>query len=975
MPSVELDDLKANSVLQERHTAFFDIGFIKNARGRKKATTDAALIRQILAPKNDKPAAPNIIFDAGYYSAQCSKRGYQNIGNPVRHFLELGDLLAIPPHPFFDPEHYRRSRGLKRNINVNSVSHALSVGMDRLRDFHPLINPGFIARQLGRKDHAKLTEDLFAGRISQRFDPHPLFSLGFYEKQTGEKFDSTAEAISHYLTSETDNATHYLFDIEYYSNQASTGNSNFKSLLHFLTTGRSHNPHPLFNTEYYRRNAYKKTGQVISRPFEHFIQFGLANSIDASPYFDLGHYQQVVSVPVDPYHHYLQNDGYRFHSPHPLIDVDDYALLNGDGSVERFSEAPAIDFALQPPDSKPVSIAFFDPGFYRAKYPDLKQVRTSMIEHYFKFGLREKRYPNAMFSEQYVLSTIRKATLLDENVVEHYFNTRMHERKRVVYVLPDASDTAENRNAIFLLSHLGRLEDVELVTLVGSAGPLMGELRRVSHVQLLHENYNHKKMDVEAAENEIARIFKLLGANRPIIAFCDGVEDSDLSKLISSRNIPVVSILRKYTEEDSARVGEIAASSTEVVFPATFMRDNALRSGFVRADNLTVGSCFVPETVLQSVEDRTEARRSLRKRLNLPDDAFIVFGSGGLDLDSGVDDFGTAARLLCETTPAESNIHFIWKGEGPKWPNTPYFYVNQEMRFAGYADRVHFVSKEISYEDIYLGADVYFLPVRLVPLPSTILFAKAYGLPVVTNDSRSAAAEFTGNKAGIVYPERDLRAAADAIKNLYDDSKLYKTMAKGARQSYKADWSSDAAVDRMHRWVRSHAQQVVRGLNRKQTTKDSLTIFSHGRLEDQDFAAQALRQFNLKPAKQLFVGGRFEPDIAALVSEMAPGQYDVFQPAGPEAADRIDALKHAIEESGAKRSVFVDLDDLLTPEILANFDGQKIVTVSKLRTDLQNLYKHGLSYDEIWVSHPAIIDKMRTMNPLIADRMKLVHKK
>jgi 1,2-diacylglycerol-3-alpha-glucose alpha-1,2-galactosyltransferase len=123
-----------------------------------------------------------------------------------------------------------------------------------------------------------------------------------------------------------------------------------------------------------------------------------------------------------------------------------------------------------------------------------------------------------------------------------------------------------------------------------------------------------------------------------------------------------------------------------------------------------------------------ELRSATRKRLGLPQDAFVVLGVGQLEPRKGVEDF-LAISKAC------TNMHFIWAGGRPFGVMTEgVARLNRQIKSA--EGRVRLLGL-IPLEDmpaIYNAADLFLFPSYQENCPLAPLEAAASGLPVIYRD-------------------------------------------------------------------------------------------------------------------------------------------------------------------------------------------------------------------------------------------------
>lgn len=134
-------------------------------------------------------------------------------------------------------------------------------------------------------------------------------------------------------------------------------------------------------------------------------------------------------------------------------------------------------------------------------------------------------------------------------------------------------------------------------------------------------------------------------------------------------------------------------------------------------------------------------------------------------------------------------------GDGPERED-----LEQRAKASGFCDDVvfHGLVKNVDVPSYMRGADVLALPsitskLWVQQISMTAWQAMACGLPVVASDTGQMA-EFTPVDAGILVPERDAAALADAIQTLLEDSDLSGRMGEAARAYASQRFDSRANV-------------------------------------------------------------------------------------------------------------------------------------------------------------------------------------
>lgn len=147
----------------------------------------------------------------------------------------------------------------------------------------------------------------------------------------------------------------------------------------------------------------------------------------------------------------------------------------------------------------------------------------------------------------------------------------------------------------------------------------------------------------------------------------------------------------------------------------------------------------------ETVADREQARGSLRKAMEIPEDALVILFTGSGWERKGLDFLVRALDRL-----NRRNIHLIVAGRG-------------RMR-RGYAgDRRHFLGTVAHMPPLYAAADLFVLPTLYDPFSNACLEAMRHGLPVVTTTANGFAEIGCDGVHGEAVAAGDVAALTSAL--------------------------------------------------------------------------------------------------------------------------------------------------------------------------------------------------------------------
>lgn len=175
----------------------------------------------------------------------------------------------------------------------------------------------------------------------------------------------------------------------------------------------------------------------------------------------------------------------------------------------------------------------------------------------------------------------------------------------------------------------------------------------------------------------------------------------------------------------------------------------------IRAQGLYKKNIFIGQN--------TTARRELRQRLGLADNARIILGVGYMDLRKGIDRFVEAGILL---TKSQDNLFFVWVGH---WDMQLQPAIEQRIAAAKLQNQFIFTGRKDDTDMYYAGADVYALSSREDPFPSVVLESLEVSVPVVGFHNSGGFDTLLLRNCGLLVEKDNTAAFANAIQALLDN--------------------------------------------------------------------------------------------------------------------------------------------------------------------------------------------------------------
>ena len=727
---------------------FFDAEFMALAPARATKVGATALLARAQDPANPKPPNPNAIFNCAWYSKAAGLKIRGGKVNPILHYLTQGIALGLAPNRFFDPQYFRKMHANAAMDGQSDVVQALILMRHEIPAFHPLIDPQYMAAQLGVSVDRGFLRRLLAGEVP-KCNPHRLFDVAQYEQAAGETFAALAEVLDHYYSDRGIEQTSVLFSPDFYRHQLRNHGPSRQLLHHYLAENPGVDVHPMLNGANYRSVVRQLTGETIERPMEHYLQYGEKLGLSPGPFFDVRHYAEKSGQTVDLLKHYLAG-GHAGISAHPAID-----------SRSATKSAPhSLGLAMAQRRGQPFDFSMVDAERYRDLYPKVAESAENPALHFLRTGFRRGHSPNGLISIAYCVISQRKTSVQPAQATESYLVRGLHQRPRILIVLRDLTDRAVTQMWAAILEVQPPDGGVEFVILACDGGSMLDRFRQVAHVWVVPDDMGSKADDA-AVKASLHRVLGFLRPNLPVVAVVEVGHTPGVLQIVAGAWLPVIAMLDDQTsgmapEHLAQVVGKsahllVAGKATAAMLARHYASEGERQSVF--PSQLIALPKFGAIT-------RSVRRQAILQALTLPETTILVAGCGTVVFENGVDRFGLLAKMVLDRLPAENQLHFVWAGDGPVHSDTPFFYARHHLRVAGHADRLHHLP-ETRRKDLRIAADLFVQP---EVAGADISDARSCGGLVLAIASAGAEIELAANVE--MYSPTGLAAAADRIVQL-----------------------------------------------------------------------------------------------------------------------------------------------------------------------------------------------------------------
>jgi glycosyltransferase involved in cell wall biosynthesis/SAM-dependent methyltransferase len=297
---------------------------------------------------------------------------------------------------------------------------------------------------------------------------------------------------------------------------------------------------------------------------------------------------------------------------------------------------------------------------------------------------------------------------------------------------------------------------------------------------------------------------------KPDAAFCNTVASVDAMSVLKARGTPVVSAVYELpTSIDDSLGGRrcierVLAASARVMVASAFVRDRLSEAYGLDPSRLLPIHTGV---LSRDLPEREEARRRVRRELDVSDDTVVVLGCGSIHHRKGTDLF-VAAAGAARRTGTTRPIVFVWVGEdqsGPTFGN----WCRHDAERLGVTDMVRFVGKRDDPTVWFAGSDLFALTSREDPFPMVCLEALAAGLGVVGFEGAGGAPEALRPDRGVVVGYLDTNAMGIALAGLADHPDELDSLRCRALQHAAEGLGWDRYMRDIHRLLASVSEAFV----------------------------------------------------------------------------------------------------------------------------------------------------------------------
>lgn len=376
----------------------------------------------------------------------------------------------------------------------------------------------------------------------------------------------------------------------------------------------------------------------------------------------------------------------------------------------------------------------------------------------------------------------------------------------ILFISHDAGRTGAPFVLLNFQRWLRKHTKVKFVTILRRGGPLEADFAELGETFLIEGSWNRPSLRARIANRlglTTSQFEKGLAAFRDRshrLIYSNTVTNGSVLRALARPGLQVITHVHEldyWIEESGARNWkEVLRHTTKFVAVSEAVSENLQEHG-IAADRIEVVHEFIStEPGTQSIV-RNESATS-RAQLGIPEDAFIVGGSGSETWRKGKDLFVQLAGLLKNRSPGRS-FRFVWVGwQGDEEDQQQ---LKRSMEEAGVADSLQWTGEVANPLDYFACFDVFALVSREDPFPLVCLEAALLEKPILCFAGAGGTPELVEEDSGFVVPYLDLNAMADKLLLLRENEGLRRKMGACGAVKVRERFSLDVLAPRLYHLI------------------------------------------------------------------------------------------------------------------------------------------------------------------------------
>lgn len=359
--------------------------------------------------------------------------------------------------------------------------------------------------------------------------------------------------------------------------------------------------------------------------------------------------------------------------------------------------------------------------------------------------------------------------------------------KKVLFISHDSGRTGAPLMLLNLLKWLKENTNLSFEILLRGPGTLQGEFAAIAPTVLYLKD--------KSSEDFIARICRKLVLNNNSevrhhqkllnhfqnsdinLIYSNTITNGDILETLAPLGCSVITHIHElnYWIEQTGKknLEQVLKFSSRYIAASDAVKTNLVDRYAFKAEKIEVVHSFIQA---QGVKANPEG---IRSKLGIPEEAFIVLGSGHETWRKGKDLFVLLAAQMQKNHP-EIQSYFLWVGGWQKEEDGRN--ILHDVQHLGLTDRVHFTGEVSNPLNYFAAGDAFAMVSREDPFPLVSLEAASLEKPVLCFADSGGMPGFVEEDAGFIVPYLDLDAMAEKIVILATDKVVRARLGKRAAE-------------------------------------------------------------------------------------------------------------------------------------------------------------------------------------------------
>ena len=388
--------------------------------------------------------------------------------------------------------------------------------------------------------------------------------------------------------------------------------------------------------------------------------------------------------------------------------------------------------------------------------------------------------------------------------------------KKVLFISHNAGRTGAPLMLLNVLKWWEQNTDIPFEILLRETGPLKEEFCKLAPTNLYQGpgTIPHVPSFFPKASKFIQyltrqhhkNLLKHLQSSEIGLIYSNTITNGDILETLSPLKCPTITHVHEldYWIDMSGEknLEQVKKHSRHYIAASEAVKKNLVEEYSLPGENIDVVHSFIPTDGIMANP------AGIRQQLGIPEEAFVILGSGYETWRKGKDLFVQLAARVNEKSP-EINVHFLWVGgriEGEEHRNI--LHDIQRLELTG---RVHFIGEVNNPLDYFAAGDVFAMVSREDPFPLVSLEAALLEKPVLCFDKAGGMPEFVEDDAGFITPYLDLAKMAEKIVDLSSNSAVKNRLGKTAAKKVREFYDTQNGSRRIEAIVKKELQPLVSG--------------------------------------------------------------------------------------------------------------------------------------------------------------------